>query len=203
MNNDSDIFNLRHDELPPLRGSLLVAKPTVDDWCFSRSVILMIDDEDDEHGTMGLMLNNRTGTTVGELLGDKLPCHGELPVYLGGPVGTDVLFFLHDLGDTVIPEALPIAHGLWLGGDFDAMKSYLAVAPTDLAMHLKFIVGSSGWSAGQLHDEIERHDWAVLDTCDAATLMGDDRLTMWRDAVSRFGSRYRMWLNWPVDVHQN
>ena len=60
-------------------------------------------------------------------------------------------------------------------------------------------MGYSGWGKDQIASELKRHDWAVLKSGDKALLMGEGDDNAWRDAVSRFGDRYRLWLNLPSD----
>ena len=59
MDDINEIFNLTDKQPQPQAGSLLVAKPTVDDLCFKRSVIMMIDIS--SHSSMGLMVNYEAG----------------------------------------------------------------------------------------------------------------------------------------------
>ena len=47
----------------------------------------------------------------------------DIPLHKGGPIGTDTLFYLHTLHE--IPGTLPINNGLYLNGDFDAIKKYI------------------------------------------------------------------------------
>ena len=56
---------------------------------------------------------------------------------------------------------MPVVPGLWLGGDFDDIRACLAegVAPGDI----RFFIGYSGWTAGQLDMEVERNSWYVHD----------------------------------------
>lgn len=191
------IFNLNDEQMVPVRGSLLVAKPTVNDPFFRRSVILMIDH--DQQGSMGLVLNNYHGWTLKHQL-TEIDCERGIPVYLGGPVGMDQLFYLHTLGPDVIPDALPLGGGLYVGGDFEALQDYLkGRRPEDgIDGVIKFCLGYSGWEAGQLKQEISRHDWAVIDALPVATIMSDNWEQLWREAVAQFGERYRLWDNWPI-----
>ena len=140
------------------------------------------------------------GKTVADVL-DAVPRGSSIPVYLGGPVGLDTFFFLHTLGPDVIPGAGVVAPGLFIGGDFDAVKRYLASgAPVD--GRIKFFVGYSGWGEHQLDDEIERHDWAVVRHWDV-DVMSADFDTMWSLTVRRLGPRYRLWLDMPLDPQLN
>ena len=88
----------------------------------------------------------------------------EIPLFLGGPVGTQMMFYMHTLGPEVVPEAIEVGDGVWFGGDFDAIKRYVELgAPVE--GRIKFIVGYSGWEKDQIASELQRHDWAVLDNC--------------------------------------
>ncbi len=194
-----DIFNLLDSQPVPSRGSLLVAKPTVEDFCFKRSVTVLVDH--DEEGSMGVMMNKPTRFTLNEIMPD-LECNAQIPLYLGGPVGTNQLFFVHTLGKEAIPDSEQLALGLFFGGNFDLMKLFLANGH-DINEKVKFMVGYSGWTSGQLDNEVNRHDWAVLKGDIAQLVMSDDNETIWHKAVERFGDQYRLWKAWPDDVSLN
>lgn len=194
-----DIFNLLDSQPVPSRGSLLVAKPTVEDFCFKRSVTVLVDH--DEEGSMGVMVNKPTRFTLNEIMPD-LECNAQIPLYLGGPVGTNQLFFVHTLGKEAIPDSEQLAPGLFFGGNFDLMKLFLANGH-DINEKVKFMVGYSGWTSGQLDNEVNRHDWAVLKGDIAQLVMSDDNETIWHKAVARFGDQYRLWKAWPDDVSLN
>lgn len=198
---NQDIFNLLDDQPTPARGSLLVAKPTVLDYMFGRTVIAVVD-HDVENGTMGLIVNKLSGFNLRDVLPDAASLEVDIPLYVGGPVHTDMLFFLHTLGEEVIPDSLKIKQGLWFGGDYDAMKQYIEGGNL-IEGKVKFIIGYSGWDGGQLEGEIERHDWAVLKGMKPAHLMLAEEEGLWRRAVALFGDKYRLWQNWPRDIHQN
>ena len=62
-----DIFNLFDTQPEPSRGSLLVAKPTVEDLCFKRSVTILVD-HDNEDGSMGVIVNKPTRFLLNEVI---------------------------------------------------------------------------------------------------------------------------------------
>ena len=197
---DLDIFNLLDNQPSPSRGSLLVAKPTVEDWVFKRSVTILVD-HDNEDGSMGVIVNKPTRFTLNEIM-PEVEIAREVPLYLGGPVGTNQLFFLHSLGNDVIPDSLQLSPELFFGGDFEVVKMYLA-SGEPVEGKMKFLVGYSGWTAGQLNGEVERHDWAVLKSSTAQLVMTTPDDLMWEMAVSQFGDQYRLWKTWPDDVSMN
>ena len=150
---DQDIFNLLDEQPTPSRGSVIVAKPTLADPHFKRSVVVLID-HDNEKGSMGLIVNKYTGFSLHDVL-PSVDNASNVPLYLGGPVKPDMLFFLHCLTPDVIPGSLQLSKGLYLGGDYDAIKRYVGSGqPVDGL--LKCILGDAGWDQGQLGGEIER-----------------------------------------------
>ena len=195
----NDIFNIIDEQPVPVNGSLLVAKPTVNDDFFRRSVILLINHDD--NGAMGLVLNNKSTLMLSEVL-PGVNIVNDAPLYIGGPVNPEVMFYLHTLGTETIPGSIPVGDGLYFAGDFEAMKDYLETGG-ETAGKVKFIAGYSGWSPGQLMDEIERNDWAVLDLHDIPVMMTGGFLETWEWAVSRFGQRYSMWRNVPLNPLDN
>ena len=195
-----DIFNLLDVQPEPSRGALLVAKPTVEDFCFKRSITILVD-HDNMDGSMGVIVNKPTRFTLNEMVPD-VACNEQVPLYLGGPVGTNMLFFIHTLGKDVIPGSEQLAHGLFFGGDFEVVKMFLADGK-NVNEKVKFMVGYSGWTVGQLDNEVKRHDWAVLKEDVAHLVMSNDNDTMWSNAVARFGEQYQLWKNWPDDVSLN
>ena len=189
----NDIFNLTDKQPAPVAGAVLVAKPTVDDLCFKRGVILLVNHN--AHDSMGLMVNYEAGYLLHEVI-PGIDCEEEIPVYIGGPVDTERLFYIHTLGPDIIPRSREIAGGIYIGGDYDAVKAYVNSGAT-VDGKIKFLVGYSGWSAGQLDAEIRRHDWAVDLNPSRNIIMRYSGDEAWRKAVAHFGDRYRMWLNWP------
>lgn len=194
-----DIFNLLDTQPEPSRGSLLIAKPTVEDFCFKRSVTILVDH--DAEGSMGVIVNKPTRFTLNELVPDVV-CNEQVPLYLGGPVGTNMMFFIHNLGKDAIPGSEQLAPGLFFGGDFEVMKIFLADGEK-VNEKVKFMVGYSGWTTGQLDNEVKRHDWAVLKNDIGELVMSTDNDAMWNNAVARFGDQYQLWNSWPDDVSMN
>ena len=98
-----NIFKITHNDVLPIQGSILIAEPFLQDAYFQRSVVLLI--EHTEHGSMGFVLNKKTDLIVNSFFKEfaEFP---EIPIYLGGPVSPNRLFFIHSLGDNIIPDAL-------------------------------------------------------------------------------------------------
>ena len=86
-----NIFKITHNDVLPIQGSILIAEPFLQDAYFQRSVVLLI--EHTEHGSMGFVLNKKTDLIVNSFFKEfaEFP---EIPIYLGGPVSPNRLFFI-------------------------------------------------------------------------------------------------------------
>lgn len=198
MKEIDDIFHLDDLQPEPQRGALLIAKPTVDDTCFSRAAIITVNHS--KRGSMGLIINKPSGLTLNEAI-DGLLTDEDILLYLGGPVNTELLFYIHTLGD-IITGAKPIGNGMFVGGSYDAMKRYInSGAPVN--GNVKFMLGYSGWAASQLNAEIGMHDWAVSYDVDSALVLSNRHEDIWQQLVTRLGERYKIWKNWPSDLSMN
>lgn len=134
--------------------NLLVAHPLLWDGYFRRAVIFLTFPEGPE-GAMGFVLNFRTNL----FLRDVRPGlkRGNFPIYSGGPVATNNLFFFHNLGDK-ISESNEIAPNVFFGGNFDELIDLIEMGMVS-DENLRLFIGYSGWSEGQLSEEIKNNAW--------------------------------------------
>lgn len=193
-----NIFKITHNDVLPAQGSILISEPFLQDAYFQRSVVLLI--EHTEHGSMGFVLNKKTDLIVNSFFKEfaELP---EIPIYLGGPVSPNRLFFIHSLGDNIIPDALKINDYLYFDGDFNALKRYILNGhPID--GKVKFFLGYSGWTEGQLNHEIKRNSWAVSHITTDNILSADGE-GYWKDSVELLGNDYKTWTKYPKDPYLN
>lgn len=194
----TEIFKIDHNHVPLKNGRFLISEPFLSEVYFQRSVILLI--EHNTAGSMGIVLNKQSGLMLNGIVGD-LDDVAEIPVYLGGPVSTDRLFYLHTLG-YLIPNSIRIAEGLYIDGDFDAVLSYIRSGnPVD--GNLRFFLGYSGWEEGQLKKEIHENTWVVSSKLRIEQALKGEGDLSWRDAVASLGSKYRVWLNYPKNPYLN
>lgn len=137
---------------------------------FARAVIFIF--HHDHNGTFGLVLNKQLTSSLAEVPSDASTADGkefdmaksdifaQTPLLSGGPVGLENLMIVHDKPD--LPEAYRVIDGVYYGG---LMPAIVAVRSGQLAAHrCKFFAGYSGWSAGQLEDEIKQGAWHVAAT---------------------------------------
>lgn len=194
----SSFFNIPTEIRSIKQGDFLIAEPFMKDRWFGRSVISIIDHNDNE-GTTGVVLNNELATTLSEVFKDIEA--NDVPVFCGGPLGHDRLFFLHTLGDTIIPDSREISPGLWLGGRFAPVVDYINSGYPHAGV-IRFFIGYSGWSRGQLAEELSEGTWAVADQKFDNLLTGEgDRY--WHKIVRQLGDQYRRWDVLPQDVRAN
>lgn len=196
---DSSLFNIDIPTRQPRAGAILVAEPFLREEYFNHSVISLIECEKGE-SAMGLVLNKPTGYTLGEAI------HGideevEIPVYCGGPLSHDRLFYLHSLGDE-FEGARQIAPGLFIGGDFEQVCSYINMG-LETEGKIRFFIGYSGWDPNQLESEVQNHVWAVSTKVDVHDILREEGESAWYKFVRSLGRRYRNWLYYPVNPHFN
>lgn len=130
-------------------GSLLVATPALLDPNFYRTVVLLLQHEED--GCVGVVLNRPTGQPVA----DHLPEWDDLvpeprTVNYGGPVEPEIAIGL-SLGSEGMPTGVPGLSLIDLGG-----------SPGDAHHPVRIYSGYSGWGRDQLESEIATGSWYVV-----------------------------------------
>jgi len=173
-----------------LAGSLLVAHPALRDPNFRRSVVLMSAHGPD--GAMGVVLNRPLGKRLGDVQGDfALGPLATTPLFHGGPVQTERLIL-------VVWQARP-----------DGFRLHFAVEPSKAVQLMaeegtlvRGYLGYSGWSAGQLEDELKRGTWVVTDAkADLFERAADN--TLWRAVLGNEGDDWRLLADEPDDPALN
>lgn len=186
-----DLFKIRHNNLLPEKGKILISEPFLQDMYFQRAVVLLV--EHNAQGSIGFVLNKKTDLWVNDFLSgfEGTP---RIPVYLGGPVLSDRLFFIHSLGN-IIPESLPVNDNLYFDGDFEALKLYLS-GGNPVNENIKFFLGYSGWTKNQLNGEIEQDSWLVSHSSNS-NIMSAEGEAFWKYSVELVGGSYLTWINYP------
>lgn len=175
-------------------GTILVAQPFLDEFFFKRSCILMTKMSKGKPSA-GFVLNNKTEFFLDELI-TGISSDNRLPVFCGGPLSLDRLFYIHDI--TNLPDALPVTNGLFLNGNLDSVVDYINSAP-ECNKHIKFFIGYCGWDPGQLENELKIGTWAVLPRLDNALILNNTTDNDWENAVKLLGKDFLNWLLFPVE----
>jgi putative transcriptional regulator len=132
-----------------LAGTFLVARASLRDGSFTRTVILLL--EHDEDGAFGLILNRPAAA-------EELP----FPIFIGGPCKSEGLRMIHgqadwlDAGD----ENVEICPGVYLGTQEQFQKAVDADKAD--AARFRIFAGYSGWGPLQLESELNEGAWIVL-----------------------------------------
>ncbi|MCR5883661.1 YqgE/AlgH family protein [Rhizobacter sp. J219] len=149
-----------------LTNQFLIAMPGMADETFAGAVVYMCEHTD--KGALGLVINKPIDIKLKnlfekvELTLDRADLANE-PVYFGGPVQTERGFVLHErLGDQDgghYNSSLQIPGGLEMTTSKDVLEALShGAGPKKILVTL----GYSGWSAGQLEEEIGRNGWITV-----------------------------------------
>jgi putative transcriptional regulator len=172
------------------KGSLLIAKPFLGDPNFERGVILMC--EHNDQGSFGFVLNQTTDLFLGDVLDETI--YQDITLHLGGPVEKNTLHFIHRRPD-LVTGGTEIMKDVYWGGDFNNVK-------TLKQEDVMFFIGYSGWSGGQLDDEIKQDSWIISNTT-SDFLFSTPSSNFWREILRNMGGEYRSIAHYPIDPRLN
>lgn len=182
--------------IDPAPGILLIADPFLKDPNFLRSVVLLC--EHQTEGSFGFVLNRRIAFTLDELV-PELEGH-PLPVYEGGPVQKNSLHFLHQM-PAEIPGGQEVVKGVYWGGDFEVLTELIKSDQADPS-RIRFFLGYSGWSEGQLAGEMNEKTWLTT-AASRQLVFHKDPAEIWKEALRQLGGDYEMLINFPLDPQLN
>lgn len=170
-----------------LAPGMLIAVPSLVDPFFAKTVILLVDSDDD--GSFGVVLNRLAPVDMGTLLdgaGLTAPVNlREDPVWWGGPVQPEAGMVLY-LQEEHLPSYEPsvtIANGLRVSWSMELLQDISeSRGPTVYSLFL----GRASWSPGQLEGELERGSWLPVDL-NRALLFARTGDESWNRALSHLG----------------
>lgn len=177
------------------KGRILLSEPFIPNAIFKRSVLLLADHG--EKGSFGLIINKPTEYSISEVAFDFPNC--DMPVYLGGPVESDHLFFLHT--STEIVDSFEVLPGLYWGGNLDQIKLMIHTKELTSA-NFRFFLGYSGWTEEQLETELNQESWIVSEA-HVSDVFGENPHQLWTTLIKRFGDTYLNWLKIPINPQMN
>lgn len=163
----------------PTRGRLLVAGPPLEDPNFRRTVVFMIEHNDD--GALGVVLNRPSPIDIADALPQWVGLAAAPPaVFIGGPVEQGSVLGLGRLVDDAAPEGLTPVHAGIGVLDLEADPARLL---GDVG-GVRLFTGYAGWGPGQLEAELAMGGWFVVDAepSDVTTTAPDD---LWRAVLRR------------------
>ena len=154
------------------KGKLLVATDVVSGGAFEETVILLLNY--DANGAAGLVINRPMEASPAQALPEISALdHYDGPLYWGGPVELFTLRALR-LSDAPLDNAVRIFDDVYLV----PLEENLLDRAASKA-NLRFFVGYSGWSPGQLDREMATGSWRIAAATEAV-VFEDDPGGMWR-----------------------
>ena len=187
--------NINFKITDPGKGKLLISEPMLPDPNFFRSVVLLT--RHDKTGSLGFVLNQMSVVNVDNVIeGFTIP---NLPIFIGGPVGNDSLFFIHTIG-LELNKTHEIMEGLYFGGDMDHLEFMLQ---NNLATEeqVRFFVGYSGWDPGQLATEIQENSWIIASTTPEQVMSDSDEY--WKEVMIGLGKEFEVLSKFPSNPDLN
>ena len=197
MNLDINLFKIETNHVAPQKGRILIAEPFLPGSYFNRAIVLLVSHSD--KGAVGFILNKKIDYPVNEIIGGFPDFDAE--VYIGGPVNTDSIYFIHSVGDQ-IPGSIHVKDNMYWGGDFEVIKMLIkeGLIKSD---QIRFFLGYSGWDNGQLEEEINENSWLVSEIEENNVMMAGSVKSMWVQAVRDIGGRYSLWEHFPENPSLN
>jgi putative transcriptional regulator len=179
-----------------LKGQLLLDNGRLQGSFFHRTVLLIC--QHNEEGAFGLVLNRATGNKVGDgitaNLAEQLKAQ---ELFLGGPVQPQALSYLHS--DAFVPDANVIPN-LGLGHALDDLIELgESFSPTQ---QVKVFAGYSGWSPGQLDDEMKRNTW-LTHPASLELVFHSKPDELWPMILKEKGWQYKLISQQPEDLSFN
>ena len=161
---------------------ILIAMPSLEGTFFEKSVILLCNYDKD--GAFGLIMNNPSKTKVKEILANEIQNNSafDVPLLVGGPVQPESFWAVHS-SDFSVKETTVLSKGIHLSSAQDILNS-LAEGNNVKSYH--FGSGYSGWSAGQLDQEIQEESW-WLGPLDESILLNLDYELRWDTTMNNLG----------------
>ncbi len=174
------------DDTLSLKNRLLVAMPAVNDPNFSHSVTYIC--EHNDQGAMGITINRLLADlSLGDVFDHmKISCSNpqirQRPIYVGGPVAIERGFVLHSPHGGW-ESTLEVTEDIGLTTSRDILQAMAEGAGPSRAI---IALGYSGWTAGQLEQELADNTWLTVDGT-PALIFDTPMADRWRAAAQTLG----------------
>jgi putative transcriptional regulator len=196
MKPEIDLFAILPEDKIPEKGKILISEPFLADSFFNRSVVYLTDHN--PKGSVGFILNKKLDIKICDAVAGFEGWDENLN--MGGPVAPDTLHYLHNLGN-LIPKSVLVEGDIYWGGDIDAIRDMIRSGSVKPAQ-IRFFLGYSGWSAGQLERELKENSW-VITRIKSNTIMDSRGSDSWKRVLRSFKNKYRVWADFPESPDMN
>lgn len=137
-------------------GRFIKSTPLLDGTYFEQAIIYIT--EHNANGAAGFVVNKPYARTLNQL--EEFKHYPAIPLYEGGLVDTEHLFFIHRRPDIISGGTL-VANNTYLGGNFKQAITHLN-NNTLTSNDIKLFIGYCGWDADELEAEIAEGSWVVM-----------------------------------------
>ncbi|MBK8484119.1 MAG: YqgE/AlgH family protein [Saprospiraceae bacterium] len=165
-------------------GKVLIAEPFMTDPYFKRAVVLLADHHINE-GTVGFILNRKTNLKLSEITTDFGDFEGN--VHYGGPVDMESMYFIHNTGE-LLEDSIKISDGVFWSGNYEKLR-ILIDCKLIQPHNIRFYIGYSGWSTGQLEEEMKDPSWIIGDM-DPNFIFKSNSESLWKEILDQKGYHY-------------
>ena len=176
------------EETKIVKGDLLLSQPFMLDGNFRRTVVYLT--EFNEEGAVGFIINRPMDIKVDELIPDFPDFNAK--AFFGGPVATDTIHYVHRVGE-LLEESMEVGNGIYWGGSYEQLKVLIGqkvIKEEDI----RFFVGYSGWTSGQLEGELEMGSWMKGDM-DKNYIFNYPPEDLWKKIVRNKGNTFEVIAN--------
>jgi len=196
MQPELDLFAILPEDKIPEKGKILISEPFLPDTFFNRSIVYLTDHT--PQGSVGFILNKKIDLKVSSAITGFEGWDENLN--MGGPVAPDTLHYLHNLGD-MIPKSVHIEDNIYWGGDIESIRELIKTGKIKNSQ-IRFFLGYSGWSAGQLERELKENSWVIAKVKSDIIMnnRGDDT---WKRVLRSLKNKYKMWADFPDSPEMN
>ncbi len=196
MSQVPDMFTILPEDKIPAKGKILISEPFLPDTFFSRSIVYLTDHSPE--GSVGFILNKKIDLTLSNAISGFDGWNEKLN--MGGPVAPDTIHYLHNMGD-MIPGSVFVEDNIFWGGNIDSIRDLVA-ARSLTSVQIRFFLGYSGWSAGQLERELKEDSW-VIARVKPEIVMNNRGEDTWKRVLRSLNNKYRIWADFPDSPEMN
>lgn len=196
MEQELDLFTILPEDKIPEKGKILISEPFLSDTFFNRSIVYLTDHTPE--GSVGFILNKNLEIKVCDAISGFEGWDEYLS--MGGPVAPDTLHYLHNLGDK-IPKSVLVDGNIFWGGDIDTIRELIRKGSINHTQ-IRFFLGYSGWSKGQLERELKENSWVIANV-KHEIIMNNKVDDTWKRVLRNFKNKYRMWADFPESPDMN
>lgn len=161
-----------------LVGKCLIARPSITDSLFKRSVVYIY--EQTSQGVAGLIVNKKQSITTHDILLNRgfAPAEAAEPIYCGGPVNSTAVIMLHT-SEWRTSNTLQVDSKFSVSSD-DLM--FFKYVHGDKPEAYRFFTGVAAWHPAQIKQEISNNNW-LISKLSVRQILDLDSRQQWDTAV--------------------